>query len=360
MSLFESIAEMGGLVVADDLACCGRRVYPPGQGNDPFRRMAESLLAAPPDPMRGSPIQDRLDHLVRLARTSGAKGVVFYDVKFCEPELYDLPDLRQGLQEAGIPSTAIEVDLSDPLAPPDAYAAGGFLGDDRMSATAAASLSLEWSTFWAGPFCGLQRWQAERRQAAALGLEERSRLAPPLKIAPRTKELVARHWLQGRYANLNRKVAWVTSGAPAELLKALDFYVLYPENHAAICGTARVAVDIATEAENAGYSRDICSYARTDIGALLSGKTPVGKLPRPDLLMACTNICQTVLFWYRVLAHHLHVPLILIDTPFVYYDAGAGARRRVRPAATGRSRPDGRKGGGQITGRAQALTRSLA
>jgi len=167
-------------------------------------------------------------------------------------------------------------------------------------------------------FLRLQRWQAERQAVSSHWRTEY--LAPPLKIAPRTKELVARHWLQGRYANLNRKVAWVTSGAPAELLKALGFYVLYPENHAAICGTARVAVDIASEAENAGYSRDICSYARTDIGALLSGKTPVGKLPKPDLLMACTNICQTVLFWYRVLAHHFDVPLILIDTPFVYYE----------------------------------------
>jgi benzoyl-CoA reductase/2-hydroxyglutaryl-CoA dehydratase subunit BcrC/BadD/HgdB len=164
----------------------------------------------------------------------------------------------------------------------------------------------------------LQRWQSERRAVSSDW--KMQVLAPPLKIAPRTKELVARHWLQGRYANLNRKVAWVTSGAPAELLKALDFYVLYPENHAAICGTARVAVEISSEAENAGYSRDICSYARTDIGALLSGKTPVGKLPRPDLLMACTNICQTVLFWYRVLAHYFKVPLILIDTPFVYYE----------------------------------------
>jgi benzoyl-CoA reductase/2-hydroxyglutaryl-CoA dehydratase subunit BcrC/BadD/HgdB len=51
---------------------------------------------------------------------------------------------------------------------------------------------------------------------------------------------------------------------------------------------------------------------------MLSGKTPVGKLPRPDLLVACTNICQTVLFWYRVLARHFDVPLITIDTPFVY------------------------------------------
>lgn len=167
---------------------------------------------------------------------------------------------------------------------------------------------------------GLMRWQAER-QAGRAARWNTQHLAPPLKIAPRTKELVGRHWLAGRYANLRHKVAWVTSGAPVELLKALGMYVLYPENHAAICGTARVAVDISTEAENAGYSRDICSYARTDIGAALSGKTPVGKLPRPDLLLACTNICQTVLFWYRVLARHFNVPLVLIDTPFIYTQA---------------------------------------
>jgi hypothetical protein len=115
MSLFESIAEMHGVVVADDLACCGRRLYPPGTSDDPFHRMAESLLAAPPDPMRGSPIQARLEYLLRLARSSGAKGVVFYNVKFCEPELYDLPDLRKGLQEAGVPTVTIEIDLNDPL-----------------------------------------------------------------------------------------------------------------------------------------------------------------------------------------------------------------------------------------------------
>ena len=143
-------------------------------------------------------------------------------------------------------------------------------------------------------------------------------LTPPLKIASRSKKMVAMHYLRGRRANRHSKVAWVTSGAPIEFLKALDFYILYPENHGALCGTARVVVDIASEAENAGYSRDICSYARTDIGSMLSGKTPVGQLPKPDLLVACTNICQTVLHWYQVLAHHFEVPLILIDTPFTY------------------------------------------
>jgi bcr-type benzoyl-CoA reductase subunit B len=160
-------------------------------------------------------------------------------------------------------------------------------------------------------------WQSVRRSRKRAQASS-DVLAPPLDVASKSKKMVALHYLRGRRANQNYKVAWVTSGAPVEFLKALDFYIFYPENHGALCGTARVVVEISSEAENAGYSRDICSYARTDLGSMLSGKTPVGQLPRPDLLVACTNICQTVLHWYRILAHHFDVPLILIDTPFTY------------------------------------------
>lgn len=174
-----------------------------------------------------------------------------------------------------------------------------------------------------------RRWQTEWQAHTGKGWRS-DVLTPPLRIAARTKELIGQHYLKGNYAHLRHKVAWVTSGAPVELLKALGFYVLYPENHGALCGAGKLAVDIATEAENAGYARDICSYARTDLGAMLSGRTPVGRLPKPDLLLACTNICQTVLFWYRVLAHHFDVPLIVIDTPFIYTQPGEHAVAYVR------------------------------
>ncbi len=118
MSLFAALNSMGGRVAADDLAGCGRRLYPPGQSRDPFRRMAERIVNAPPDPMRGSPIRERLEYLLLLAKESGAIGVVFYDVKFCEPELFDIPQLREGLRAAGLPSLALEVDLNDELAQP--------------------------------------------------------------------------------------------------------------------------------------------------------------------------------------------------------------------------------------------------
>ncbi len=164
------------------------------------------------------------------------------------------------------------------------------------------------------------RWERLQLELKMLkpGFWKHEFLSPPLKVSPRLKELISRHYLKGRYANLDRKVAWVTSGAPVEFLTALGFFNIYPENHGAVCGIRRAAEELCTVAEDAGYSRDICSYARTDIGSVLSGKTPVGNLPKPDLLLCCTNICQTVLLWYQVLAEHFQIPLIIIDTPFIY------------------------------------------
>lgn len=165
----------------------------------------------------------------------------------------------------------------------------------------------------------LQRWRSEWRHARRKPDPSRA-LNPPLRSSILMREMMSRHYLEGRYVSGVRPVAWVTSGAPTEILKALGFFLVYPENHAALCGARREAEHLSEAAENAGYSRDICSYARTDIGSVLSGETPVGALPPPDLLLCCTNICQTVLFWYRVLADRFGCPLVLVDTPFLYED----------------------------------------
>jgi benzoyl-CoA reductase/2-hydroxyglutaryl-CoA dehydratase subunit BcrC/BadD/HgdB len=53
-------------------------------------------------------------------------------------------------------------------------------------------------------------------------------------------------------------------------------------------------------------------------------------LPRPDLLVACSNICGTVVKWYEVLAERLNVPLVVIDTPFLH-DGDSGG---MAPALT--------------------------
>jgi benzoyl-CoA reductase/2-hydroxyglutaryl-CoA dehydratase subunit BcrC/BadD/HgdB len=139
---------------------------------------------------------------------------------------------------------------------------------------------------------------------------------PPLRCNARLKKLLTRHYFMSRYAEGARPVAWVTSGAPVELLRVFDFYTVYPENHGALCGAKRMGTELCAAAERQGYSRELCAYARIDLGHHFTGKTPAGRLPRPDLLFACNNICQTVVYWFRSLAHYWDIPLVLVDTPF--------------------------------------------
>lgn len=115
MSVLDVIDDAGGMVVGDDLACTGRRLYPPGTAEEPFTRMAERLLGAAPDAMRGSPIAACVQRLGQLSTASGARTVVFYSVKFCEPEAFYLPLLRAALDAQGLRSLALEIDLSEPL-----------------------------------------------------------------------------------------------------------------------------------------------------------------------------------------------------------------------------------------------------
>jgi len=140
---------------------------------------------------------------------------------------------------------------------------------------------------------------------------------PALKTNKRLKQLLSRHYYLARFAPKNKPIAWVTSGAPVELLRVFGFYTIYPENHSALVGARKSGSELCSIAEEAGFSQDLCSYARIDMGHMLSGKTPAGKLPKPDLLFCSNNICQTVLYWYKAMAYHYDIPLLILDAPFV-------------------------------------------
>ncbi len=116
MDILDSLTDMGTTIVADDYLSTGRRLYKTSRHHDPFARMAESIVLGPPDSTRGSSFESRLAHLLNLVRTSEARGVVFHQVKFCEPEQFYLPALKKGLEDAQIPTVIIEVDIGDPLA----------------------------------------------------------------------------------------------------------------------------------------------------------------------------------------------------------------------------------------------------
>lgn len=142
------------------------------------------------------------------------------------------------------------------------------------------------------------------------------------------RPMMAGHWLLSKQARrLGIKVAWVTSGVPVEPLRAMGIMPLYPENYGALVAAKRADQPLTEAAEAAGYSPDLCSYARISIGSVLEPKAAVmGGLPRPDLLVGCNNICQTVTKWWEALADLLGVPCYMVDTPF---DTGADDKERL-------------------------------
>lgn len=127
-----------------------------------------------------------------------------------------------------------------------------------------------------------------------------------------------------------RLVCWSASVAPPEFCVAMDIAMVYPETHAAGIGARKGALDMLEVADQKGYSLDICSYARVNLGYMellkeqaLTGNTPeklanspAAKIPLPDLVITCNNICNTLLKWYENLAKELNIPCIIIDVPF--------------------------------------------
>jgi benzoyl-CoA reductase/2-hydroxyglutaryl-CoA dehydratase subunit BcrC/BadD/HgdB len=129
-------------------------------------------------------------------------------------------------------------------------------------------------------------------------------------------EIMGRYYLERIALAGEKPVAFVTSGAPVEVLEALDVLTIFPENYGALCGARKVSVDLCEIAESQGYPTDICSYAKSHVAASWSPElAPLGGLPRPDLLVCCTNICGTVLKWYQVLADYFDCPLFVLDVP---------------------------------------------
>lgn len=129
--------------------------------------------------------------------------------------------------------------------------------------------------------------------------------------------LMTRYYATRKVVGRVRPLAWVTSGAPVEILVGMGVATVYPENYGALVGAQRAAVPLAQVAEERGFSPDLCSYARSHVGSLLDAKNaPQGGLPKPDLLVASNNICGTVIKWYQALAQELNVPLFLLDAPY--------------------------------------------
>lgn len=110
-------------------------------------------------------------------------------------------------------------------------------------------------------------------------------------------------------------IAYVNAFTPVELLYAMDVIPIYPENHAVIIVARKMSTEVAAAAERLGYSMDLCSYARCDLGSIKLGLSPTWGLPKPDLLLISNSQCGTLTKWFEVLSRLYGAPMVLIDVP---------------------------------------------
>lgn len=104
----------GAYVAADDYAAVGRRVVrqpDDSRASDPWDLLLDRYWAAPPCPTRSSDQGARMAYLSSLFERSGARGVVVHVLKFCEPELFDVPAIRQTFAARGVPLLYLEGEL---------------------------------------------------------------------------------------------------------------------------------------------------------------------------------------------------------------------------------------------------------
>lgn len=112
-------------------------------------------------------------------------------------------------------------------------------------------------------------------------------------------------------------VAWATGYFPSEVVYALNIPVMYPENYACLCAAKGVSVDFCQVTENQGYSKDLCSYFRTAVGSISTGKSVLRHdLPKPDLLLVTTGNCDPHLKWFQYLSKYYNCPLFVLDVPY--------------------------------------------
>ena len=110
--LIESIEELGGLIVTDEL-CTGTRYWSDpvvlDKNSTPVEAISRRYLNNFPC-ARMFPSDERFNRILDLARDFRVDGVISQIIRYCVPYAHDLPLLTERLKANGIPTLALDVE----------------------------------------------------------------------------------------------------------------------------------------------------------------------------------------------------------------------------------------------------------
>ena len=94
---------------------------------------------------------------------------------------------------------------------------------------------------------------------------------------------------------------------------------MLPENSATISAALKKSQNFIELAEDQGYSYDLCSYFKTNVGAVISNaEMSEGGTRKPTFMLSSDVICDTHVNWFQVQSERMGgVPHFTIDIPHV-------------------------------------------
>ncbi len=135
------------------------------------------------------------------------------------------------------------------------------------------------------------------------------------------KEMIAKQFQDLATAKeQGKKVVYTfVPGNLSELIHAFDMIPVYPEINALQSGMRKKSGAFIKDSEKIGYSEDICTYVKCDVGMMMNGNIgPYGeKIPAPDLLLLSYTGCFTFMKWFENLERiYPGVPVAMLHTPY--------------------------------------------
>ncbi len=108
-ALIRMVEEEGGVVVVEDLCTTTRYFwYLVEADGDPMVALWRYFNKRPLCACM-HPTEARLDYLLQLVDEFDVEAVIYFNLKYCHPFLYEAPLYRKALEERGIPTNVLEV-----------------------------------------------------------------------------------------------------------------------------------------------------------------------------------------------------------------------------------------------------------
>jgi len=114
---FLSMVESCGATIVVDEHCTGSRYFwnEVKDNGDPIQDLADRYIDRPPCPTKDWEERRRLPHIMKLAKDWKVQGAVMVQQKFCDPHELDLVAIKKNLEDNGIPTLQLELDVTVPI-----------------------------------------------------------------------------------------------------------------------------------------------------------------------------------------------------------------------------------------------------